>query len=82
MKEDSSSMSGCYKITCAEDKKSYTVHTNSGTAALDFVCDSKGKKSEGLSYNFNFICEDPAEICQTITTCPDDCHFRYPLLPK
>jgi hypothetical protein len=69
-------MSECFKVTCAEDKKSYTVHTHTGQAPLDFLCDLKGKKSEGLTYNFNFICEDPAIICAAHTECPDDCHNR------
>jgi hypothetical protein len=43
---------------------------------LDFVCDEKGKESEGIDYNFKFTCEDPAKICASITSCPDDCHFR------
>ena len=52
------------------------MHTNSGNAPLDFVCDAKDKESEGIKLNFKFTCEDPAVICKNITTCPDDCHFR------
>jgi hypothetical protein len=70
-------MSECFKVTCAEDKKSYTVNTHTGTEPLDFLCDSVGKVSEGLDgYNFNFKCADPAIICAKITTCDEDCNFK------
>lgn len=67
----------CYRITCASDKKSYTVHTyKNSTEKLDFVCDAKDKKSEGLEVDIEFTCEDPAVICNNITSCADDCNFK------
>ena len=71
-----SKSSGCFKIECAEDKASYKVHTHSGTDPLVVDCASAGQKSTGFKYNIEFTCEDPAIICQSHTSCPDDCHFR------
>lgn len=53
------------------------MHTfKNSTEKIDIECDAKGKKAEGLEWNFEFTCEDPAVICAGITSCPDDCNFR------
>lgn len=74
---DKSKFGECYKITCASDKKSYTVHTfKNSTEKIDIECKTKGQKSDGLQWSFNFYCEDPALVCNNLTSCPDDCNYR------
>lgn len=64
-------------MTCADDKKSFTIHIGTIVGKLDFVCDAKGKVfEEAESFGFTFTCPDPSILCAKVTNCPDNCNFK------
>ena len=76
-KKNGKSFGECFAIKCNEQGTRYKVYTHSGRKKIRFVCDKKGKKSEGILYNFDFFCHDPATVCKPKTVCPLDCRHRY-----
>ena len=68
--------SGCYKVNCSEDSSYYMVISNNESYDVEFKCDLAGKTFSAKNNGEQFICEDPAIICKSLTNCPNDCHYR------
>lgn len=67
----------CFAVKCNRDRTKYKVFTHTGKKKLTFVCDRSGKKSRDIRYDFDFVCQDPRDVCQPQTSCPFDCHHRW-----
>jgi hypothetical protein len=74
--DDGRKFAGCFDVKCSDSGSEYEVRTFSGRRKLNFTCKYKGQRSEGMKYNFDFICQDPLKVCEQKTNCKNDCNYR------